>query len=113
MSASRPPQAPPPVPEPVVTGKYVGYVLLFGVIFFILYIFPEILILKQNGFAPVEHLTDSGADPTLGDILSNLWRDRATLINPLNNPLVRFFLVTIVAGVVLDKVKKHAPRDTP
>ena len=106
-------QAPAPASEPVVTGKYVGYVLLFGVLFFILYIFPEILIFKQSGFAPVEHLTESGADPGLRDILADLWRDRAQLLNPLNNPLVRFFLVTILAGVVLDQVKKNAPPDTP
>ncbi|HEY7192538.1 MAG TPA: hypothetical protein VH439_02275 [Gemmatimonadales bacterium] len=102
-----------PASEPVASGKYVAYVLVFGVIFFVLYILPEILIFKQSGFAPVEHLVQSGADPTLGAILSDLWRDRAQLLNPLNNPLVRFFLVTIVAGVVLDQVKKHAPRDTP
>lgn len=100
-----------PASEPVVSGKYVGYVLLFGVIFLFLYIVPEILIFTQTGFAPVEHLVDSGPNPTLRAILSDLWRDRAQLLNPLNNPLVRFFLVTILAGVVLDQVKKNAPRD--
>jgi len=70
------------------------------------------LIFKQSGFAPVEHLVESGSNPTLRAILSDLWRDRAQLLNPFHNPLVRFFLVTIVAGVVLDQVKKNAPRDT-
>ena len=108
MSTNRQPS---PASEPVVSGKYVAYVLLFGVVFFFLYIVPEILIFKQNGFAPVEHLVDSGSNPTLRGILSDLWRDRAQLLNPFHNPLVRFFLVTILAGIVLDQIKKNAPRD--
>lgn len=110
MSANR--QAPAPASEPVVSGKYVAYVLLFVVVFFLLYIVPEILIFKQSGFAPVEHLVESGPNPTLRAILADLWRDRVQLLNPFHNPLVRFFLVTILAGIVLDQIKKNAPRDT-
>jgi hypothetical protein len=102
-----------PESESQVTGKYVGYLLLFVVLFFVLYIFPEILIFKQHGFAPVEHIVDTGTNPTLGEILAGMWRDRGQLLNPMNNALVRFFLVTIIIGVVFDQVKKHAPRDVP
>jgi hypothetical protein len=68
-----------------------------------------VLVFKQFGFAPQDHLLDTGADPSLGAILANLWRDRARVLNPLNNPLVRFFLVTMLVGVVFDKMKKHSP----
>jgi len=105
------PLAPAPDTGEVVSGKYVGHLLLFGAIFLFLYIVPELLIFKQSGFAPVEHLVESGPNPSLRDIVSDLWRDRAQLLNPFNNPLVRFFLVTILAGAELDQVKKYAPRD--
>ena len=104
--------------EPVVSGKYVAHLLLFVILVFLLYVFPEIMVFKQHGFAPVEHLVDAGPNPTLGGILASMWSDRAELLNPLNNPLVRFFLVTMIVGVVFDQVKKYAPaadeeRDLP
>ena len=68
------------------------------------------MIFKKYGFAPVEHIDDLSANPTLGAILSSVWTERAQLLNPMNNSLVRFFLVTMVVGVVFDRVKKYSPQ---
>jgi hypothetical protein len=92
-----------------VSDRYVGYLLLFGFLVFLLYVVPEVLVFKQSGFAPVEHLADMGTNPSLSQILTNLWTDRAQVLNPMNNALMRFFLVTIVVGVVFDRVKKYWP----
>jgi len=92
-----------------VSDKFVGYLLAFLALVVLLYVIPEILVFKRYGFAPVEHIVDTGASPSLGAILSSLWRDRAQVLNPMNNPLVRFFLVTMVVGVVFDQVKKYSP----
>jgi len=93
------------------TGKFLGYFLLFVVLVFLFYIFPEVLIFKQSGFAPVEHIVATGPNPSLGDILANMWRDRAEILNPFNNPLVRFFLVTVLVGAVFDQVKRYMPAE--
>jgi hypothetical protein len=97
--------------EHPVSGKFVGYFLLFVLLVFVFYVFPEYIIFKRHGFAPVEHLVDTGANPSLGDVFASMWRDRAQLLNPFNNPLVRFFLVTVLVGVVFDKVKKYRPAE--
>jgi hypothetical protein len=113
QSEQQPSKQPPSLPDaagPVtVSDKYVGYLLLFAFLLFLLYIIPEVLVFKQSGFAPTEHLVDTGTSPTLSDIFSSLWTDRAQLLNPMNNSLVRFFLVTMIVGVVFDRVKKHSP----
>jgi len=98
-------------PPTTVTDKYLLYLLLFAVLCFLFYIYPEVMIFKQFGFAPVEHLADTGTNPSLGSILTGLWTDRAQLLNPMNNSLVRFFLVTMIVGVVFDQVKKYSPTD--
>ena len=97
--------------EPVTTvsDRYVVYLSIFVFLFFLFYILPEVLVFKQYGFAPVEHLVETRGNPSLGSILSNLWTERAQLLNPMNNPLVRFFLVTMLVGAVLDQVKKYSP----
>ena len=92
-----------------VSDRFIGYLLLFAVLVFLLYVLPEVLIFKEYGFAPVEHIDDLGRNPTLGAILSSVWTERAQLLNPLNNSLVRFFLVTMLVGVVFDRVKKYSP----
>jgi len=93
-----------------VSDRFVGYLLLFGFLVFLLYVVPEVLVFKQSGFAPVEHLADTGTtNPSLSQILTNLWTDRAQVLNPMNNALMRFFLVTIVVGVVFDRVRKYWP----
>lgn len=92
-----------------VSGKFVGYFLLFVVLIFLLYVFPEWLIFKQYGFAPQDTLLQPGSDPSLRGIVASLWQERAKVLNPFNNALVRFFLVTIVVGVVYDKMKKYSP----
>jgi hypothetical protein len=91
------------------TPQYFGYLFLFVFLFFLFYLFPELMLYKRYGFAPVEHLVDSGPHPTLETILASLWAERAQLLNPMNNPLVRFFLVTTIVGVVFDGVRKWAP----
>jgi hypothetical protein len=91
------------------SARYLGSVLIFTFLFFLFYILPEWLLFKQYGFAPVEHLVATGTHPSLARILSSLWTDRAHLLNPTNNPLVRFFVVTTLVGVVFDQVKKYAP----
>lgn len=98
-----------PAAEPAVSEKFVGYFLLFVVLIFLLYVFPEWLIFKQYGFAPQDTLLQPGSDPSLRSILASLWRERAQVLNPFNNALVRFFLVTMVVGVVYDKMKKYSP----
>ena len=95
--------------EPAVSGKLVAYFLLFVVLIFVLYVFPEWLVFKQYGFAPQDTLLQPGNDPSLRSVLASLWQDRAQVLNPLNNALVRFFLVTIIVGVVYDKMKKYSP----
>jgi hypothetical protein len=95
-------------PDAPVSGKLVAYFLLFVVLAFLFYVFPEFLIFRQNGFAPVEHIVDPAGPPALGAILAEAWRDRAYILNPLNNPLLRFFIVTILVGAVYDQVKKYA-----
>ena len=92
-----------------VTGKFLAYLLLFLVLVVLFYVFPEVLVFKQSGFGPVEHIVDAGPSPSLGGILAGMWRDRTEILNPLNNPLVRFFLVTVLVGAVFDLVKKYAP----
>jgi hypothetical protein len=96
-------------PEPAVSGAFVGYFLLFVVLVFLFYIFPEVLVFKNSGFAPVESLKEAENTTSLGAIVANMWRDRALILNPMNNPLVRFFLVTVIVGVVYDRMKQHAP----
>ena len=91
-----------------VSDRFLVYVLIFGSLVFLLYVLPEVMIFKQHGFAPVEHL-DTRTTSSLREILSYLWIDRSQLLNPMNNPLVRFFLVTMLVGVVFDQVKKHLP----
>src|SRR5262245_4172421 len=76
-----------------VSDRYVGYLLLFAVLVFLLYVLPEALVFKQYGFAPVEHLDDTATSPSVGKILRSLWTDRAQVLNPMNNSLIRFFLV--------------------
>ena len=98
-----------PQPEPQVSGKFMGWFLLFVLLVFVLYVFPEFLIFKQHGFAPQDTLLNAGTDTSLRGILASLWQERARVLNPFNNPLVRFFLVTIVVGVVYDKMKKYLP----
>lgn len=105
----QPGQAPPPAAEPEVSGKFVGYFLLFVVLIFLLYVFPEWLIFKRYGFAPQDTLLQPGSDPSLRSIVASLWQERAKVLNPFSNALVRFFLVTIVVGVVYDKMKKYSP----
>jgi hypothetical protein len=97
-----------PTSEPTVSGKLVAYFLLFVVLVFLLYVFPEFLVFKQYGFAPHDTLANTGPDTSLGGVLASLWRDRGRVLNPMNNPLVRFFLVTIVVGVVYDKMKQYS-----
>lgn len=102
------------VTEPVgpttpVSDRFIGYLLLLAVLIFLLYVLPEMLVFKQNGFAPTEHLAETGTHPSLREILAGLWTDRAEILNPMNNPLVRFFLVTMSVGVVFDRVKKYWP----
>jgi len=89
--------------------QYLGYLSVFVFLCFLFYLFPEFLIFKKYGFAPVEHIVDPAAPPTLGAVLADLWADRAHVLNPMNNPLVRFFLVTTVVGVFYDRVKRYAP----
>ena len=120
-SKQQPSKLPPTVPAgahsvtsaaaPVskVTDRFIGYLLLFAVLVFLLYVLPEVMIFKKYGFAPVEHIDDLSANPTLGAILSSVWTERAQLLNPMNNSLVRFFLVTMLVGVVFDRVKKYSP----
>jgi hypothetical protein len=93
-----------------VSDRFVGYLFLFVLLVFLLYVLPEVVILRQYGFAPVEHIDDLGLHPTLGAILSSAWNEKAQFLNPMNNSLVRFFLVTMVVGVVFDRIKKYAPR---
>jgi hypothetical protein len=96
-------------PAPKVSDRFVAYLLLLGALIFLLYVLPEVLVFKEHGFAPVEHLVDSGPDPSLSQIVTGMWRDRAEILNPMNNPLVRFFLVTMVVGIVFDRVKQYWP----
>jgi hypothetical protein len=103
------PEQTPSGAEPPVSGRFVGYFLLFVVLIFLLYVFPEWLIFKQYGFAPQDTLLQPGSDPSLRSILASLWQERAKVLNPFNNALVRFFLVTIVVGVVYDKMKQYSP----
>ena len=92
-----------------VSDRFIGYLLLFTLVVFLLYVLPEVLVFKQFGFAPVERLVDAATNPSFGKILSSLWTDRAQVLNPMNNSLLRFFLVTMVVGVVFDRVKKYWP----
>jgi hypothetical protein len=89
--------------------RYLSSVFVFVFLCFVLYVVPELLVFKQYGFVPVEHIVDAGPHPSLGDILSALWADRAHVLNPMNNPLVRFFIVTMVVGIAFDQVRRHAP----
>ena len=107
-NVSRAPASAEVGPVTRVSDLYLVYVLIFGSLVFLLYVLPEVMIFKQYGFAPVEHL-DTKTSSSLREILSNLWIDRSQLLNPMNNPLVRFFLVTMIVGVVFDQVKKHSP----
>jgi len=96
-------------PVTKVSDRFIVYLIVFLFLVFLLYVLPEVMVFKQYGFAPVEHLVDTGTNPSLGDILTSLWMDRAEVLNPMNNTLVRFFLVTAVVGIVFDRVKQHAP----
>jgi hypothetical protein len=99
----------PPDSAVGISDRFIGYLLLFTVLVFLLYVLPEVLVFKQYGFAPVERLDDTATNPSFGQILSSLWTDRAQVLNPMNNSLMRFFLVTMVVGVVFDRVKKYWP----
>jgi len=92
-----------------VSDRYVGYLFVFAVLVFFLYVLPEVLVFKQYGFAPVEHLDDTAANPSVGKILSSLWTDKAQVLNPMNNSLIRFFFVTMIVGVVFDRVRQYWP----
>jgi len=96
-------------PEQQPSGRYLAWLCVFVFLCFVLYVVPELLVFKLHGFTPVEHIVDSGPHPTLAVILSSLWADRAYVLNPTNNPLVRFFLVTMVVGVAFDQVRRYAP----
>jgi hypothetical protein len=89
--------------------RFLGYLVAFVLLFFLLYLLPEVLVFERYGFVPVEHIVDAGAHPSLRTILAGVWADRAVLLNPMNNPLVRFFIVTMVVGVVFDGVRKYWP----
>src|SRR5262245_7335874 len=102
-------QQPASPQRPVISDRYLAYLVAFVVLVFLLYVLPEALVFKQYGFAPVEHLADTEANPTLSAILKGLWQDRAQILNPMNNSLVRFFIVTMVVGVVFDGMKRHSP----
>jgi hypothetical protein len=95
--------------EQTPSGRYLGYLTVFLLLVFLLYLLPEALVFKRYGFAPVEHVVDPRTPPSLTTVVSWLWTDRAQLLNPMNNPLVRFFLVTMVVGVVFDRVRKYSP----
>ncbi len=84
---------------------YLFYLCLFVLLATFFYVLPEIPTLMHLEAAPRGSLDVSVAEGVaLTDVAGGLWRHLIKIIHPLTNPLIRFFLVTSLVGLVLDQV---------
>lgn len=88
-----------------------SYLFLFVLLLIFFYVLPEIPTLTHLNDAPRGSLDVPVADGTaLPDVATALWRHLAEIIHPLSNPLIRFFLVTSLAGLILDQLIRARQR---
>lgn len=87
---------------------YYTFKCAFIVLFIYFYVIPEILYFLKFGMVPnsaIGRVVESGNG--INEILSNLKNEIVSIINPLKNPLTRFFLVTMVVGFFWDMANKY------
>ena len=90
---------------------YLSYLCLFLLLATYFYVLPEIPTLTHFEAAPRGSLDVPVAEGiALADVANGLWRDLTEIIHPLTNPLIRFFLVTSLAGLVLDRLIRARQR---
>ncbi len=87
------------------------YLCLFVVLLIFFYVLPEFPTLAHLEDAPRGSLDVPVADGTaLADVANGLWQHLGEILHPLTNPLIRFFLVTSLAGLVLDQLTRARQR---
>ncbi len=90
---------------------YFFYLCLFVLLATYFYVLPEIQTLTHLEATPRGSLDVPVAEGlSLADVANGLWRHLTKIIHPLANPLIRFFLVTSLAGLVLDRLIRARQR---
>lgn len=87
-----------------------GYFALLIFLISIFYVLPEVVAYRLHGLRPsgplAIHPSSGTSDMTL--LLKDLWSEKSAVLNPVCNPLVRFFLIAVIIGLVLDRYKRYS-----
>lgn len=90
---------------------HLSYLCLFILLAIFFYVLPEIPTLTHLDAAPRGSLDVPVVEGVaLADVANGLWSHFVEIIHPLTNPLIRFFLVTSLVGVVLDQANRARQR---
>lgn len=94
------------------TGPVRGAAIAMATILvMVFYVLPEASDAARNGLTPHGSLSVRREEHTpLREILAEAWSQRRRILNPVRNPLTRFFLVTMLLGAVCDLARRREGR---